>query len=196
MTVASMKAGEGPFTFAGIDKAEHKNLLNYFKSKNVKMRNVDVETNQQIDFGDDEEEEASEEETKKTGDGGALAKRVRKPAKDVQMLDDDYDSEEDESFKDDGSGVASDDAGEAEAGDDEEGEDFEGEDSDDVSMADSDLADEVKQLQKEAPKITGRRRGGAKAQESEEESPKKEKRDKKDKKDKKHKKDKKKSRHE
>jgi hypothetical protein len=46
MTVASMKAGEGPFTFAGIDKAEHKNLLNYFKSKNVKMRNVDVETNQ------------------------------------------------------------------------------------------------------------------------------------------------------
>lgn len=33
-------------TFAGIDKEEHKNLMNYFKSKNVKVRTVDIETNQ------------------------------------------------------------------------------------------------------------------------------------------------------
>jgi len=44
MTVTSLK-DEGPYTFAGIDKAELKNLMGYFKSKNIKMRSVDVETN-------------------------------------------------------------------------------------------------------------------------------------------------------
>lgn len=32
-------------TFAGIDKEEHKNLMNYFKSKNIKVTYVDNETN-------------------------------------------------------------------------------------------------------------------------------------------------------
>ena len=52
------------------------------------------------------------------------------------MLDEDYDSEEDESFNDEGSQGASD-----------EEEDFDDDESD-VSMAESDLDDEVKQLQK------------------------------------------------
>lgn len=65
-------------TFQGIDKGEHKNLMNYLKSKNIKMRSVDVETNQQIDFGDDDEDEDElgyEEEEKK----GGLGKRIRRP---------------------------------------------------------------------------------------------------------------------
>jgi hypothetical protein len=45
MTITSLKDNSS-FTFAGIDKAEHKNLVNYLKSKNIKMRSVDVETNQ------------------------------------------------------------------------------------------------------------------------------------------------------
>jgi len=46
MTITTLKAGETPITFAGIDKSEHKNLMSYLKSKNIKMRSVDVETNQ------------------------------------------------------------------------------------------------------------------------------------------------------
>lgn len=151
MTITTLKAGETPITFAGIDKSEHKNLMSYLKSKNIKMRSVDVETNQQIDFGDDEDEQGEDEEEEKTTKGGeVLGKRVRKPVKDVQMLDEDYDSEEDESFQDEGSAPGSD-----EEDDDEE--EFNEDDSDDVSMAESDLADEVKQLQKEAPKLQGKR---------------------------------------
>lgn len=78
-----------------------------------------------------------------------MGKRVRKPVKDVQMLDDDYDSEDDESFNDEGSRENS----------DEEEEVASGDQSDDVSMAESDLGDEVKELQKNAPVVSGRRRG-------------------------------------
>src|SRR5688500_7874378 len=45
ISVTKMK-DDTTVTFAGIDKEEHKNLMNYFKSKNVKVRTVDVETNQ------------------------------------------------------------------------------------------------------------------------------------------------------
>lgn len=83
MTITTLKAGETPITFAGIDKSEHKNLMSYLKSKNIKMRSVDVETNQQIDFGDEDEEEPEEEEEKTTKGGEVLGKRVRKPVKDV-----------------------------------------------------------------------------------------------------------------
>lgn len=63
-------------TFAGIDKAEHKNLVNYLKSKNIKMRNLDVETNQHVDFDvDGEDEEEDDEEVKASPSG----KRIRKP---------------------------------------------------------------------------------------------------------------------
>ena len=44
MTVTKLK-DDSNVTFAGIDKEEQKNLMNYLKSKNVKMRSVDVETN-------------------------------------------------------------------------------------------------------------------------------------------------------
>lgn len=45
MTITRLK-DDTSITFAGIDKAEHKCLTNYLKSKNVKMRSVDVETKQ------------------------------------------------------------------------------------------------------------------------------------------------------
>ena len=44
-------------TFAGIDKGEHKNLVSYLKSKNIKMRSVDLETHQQVDFDDEDEDD-------------------------------------------------------------------------------------------------------------------------------------------
>ena len=44
MTVTKLK-DDSQITFAGIDKAEQKNLMAYLKSRNVKMRSVDVETN-------------------------------------------------------------------------------------------------------------------------------------------------------
>ncbi len=59
MTV-TLLSGEPAVTFAGIDKQEHKNLFTYLKSKNVKMRSVDVETNREIDLSEDEEEEESD----------------------------------------------------------------------------------------------------------------------------------------
>ena len=99
MIVTSLKDNTST-TFAGIDKAEHKGLVKYLKSKNIKMRSVDVETNQQIDF-DDESDDMMEVDEEEKGAGG---KRVRKAAKNAQMMDDDYDDEEDdESFNDEGS---------------------------------------------------------------------------------------------
>jgi structure-specific recognition protein 1 len=43
MVIVKLK-DEPNLTFAGIDKEEQKNLTNYFRTKNVKMRTVDVET--------------------------------------------------------------------------------------------------------------------------------------------------------
>lgn len=45
MTITRIK-DDSAITFAGIDKDEHKGLINYLKSKNIKIRNVDVETKQ------------------------------------------------------------------------------------------------------------------------------------------------------
>lgn len=42
MTITKMK-DDSNVTFAGIDKEEQKNLMNYLKSKNVKMRTVDTD---------------------------------------------------------------------------------------------------------------------------------------------------------
>lgn len=47
MTVTCLSDNQ-PITFGSIDKSEHKNLVNYLRAKGVKMRNVDLETNQQI----------------------------------------------------------------------------------------------------------------------------------------------------
>jgi structure-specific recognition protein 1 len=49
-------------TFGGIDKQEHKGLMNYLKSKGVKMRNVDLETNQHFDLSDEEGAEEDDSE--------------------------------------------------------------------------------------------------------------------------------------
>jgi structure-specific recognition protein 1 len=54
-------------TFAGIDKDEYKNLSAYLKDKNIKMRSVDVETNQHIEMSDGEEEEEDDSEPRKGG---------------------------------------------------------------------------------------------------------------------------------
>lgn len=148
MTVTKMKDDKDHITFAGIDKAEQKNLMAYLKSKNVKMRSVDVETNQHIDLSSEDEDEPMEEGK---GRGG---KRVANKAPDEE----EYDSEEDdESFKDDGSeGAEEVQEGSAEA-EDEDGDEY-GEEEGSGSDEDMELdADELKDLQKEATGITGGR---------------------------------------
>lgn len=39
------KMDDAELNFMSIDKEEQKNLLSYFKAKNIKMRAVDLETN-------------------------------------------------------------------------------------------------------------------------------------------------------
>ena len=51
LTVAKL-TDNSTITFAGIDKDEYKNLSVYLKDKNIKMRSVDVETNQHIEMSD------------------------------------------------------------------------------------------------------------------------------------------------
>ena len=147
ITIASSKDGQS-FNFAGIDKAEHKNLVNYLKNKNIKMRSVDVETQQQVDFDvDDEDLDEEEEDDDQGAKGGRGGRPARKAAQKAQMVEEDYDSEEDdESFNDNESPRES---------DDEEGEE---EDSEDVSM-DEDLADDIKALKgnKDVKEVTGKR---------------------------------------
>ena len=58
-------------TFVGIDKSEQKVLMSYLKSKNVRLRTVDIETNQHIDFsdeGEDQDEGTDEKKDKSKGD--------------------------------------------------------------------------------------------------------------------------------
>lgn len=154
MTVTKIKE-EPAITFAGIDKQEHKNLINYLKSKNIKMRSVDVETNREIDLSDgEEEEEDGSERPQKGGRRGA------------QMDDYDDEDEDDESFKDEGSDKEGDDE---EGGEDEEDEsDESAEDEDeDADMDEGIDKDELKALQKEAAGVevsgTRRTRGGARS---------------------------------
>jgi structure-specific recognition protein 1 len=91
MTFTKLK-DDGQFTFAGIDKEEQKNLTNYLKSKNVKMRTVDVETNQHIDLSDDEYDDEESKDSRKLDRGGKGGNN------------DEYDSEEeDEDFVDEDS---------------------------------------------------------------------------------------------
>ena len=46
-------------SFAGIEKTEQKKLTDYFKSKGIKLRTIDIETNQQIAISDEEDDEQS-----------------------------------------------------------------------------------------------------------------------------------------
>jgi structure-specific recognition protein 1 len=102
LTVARL-TDNSSITFAGIDKDEYKNLSAYLKDKGIKMRSVDVETNQHIEMSDDdgaEDEEESEQPhkgSKKPAPGG---KKVQAAA----AMDDDDSDEDDDSFKEEGSG--------------------------------------------------------------------------------------------
>ena len=123
MTVTKLD-GEN-IAFAGIDKQEHKNLVAYLKAKQIKIKNVDVETNREIaysDSGEDEEEDGSEQPRQKKSKGSKGKKQAQ----------DDYDDEDedDESFKDEGSAAGSGDEEGGEEGEDEEDEDEDGEDED------------------------------------------------------------------
>lgn len=73
MTVAKL-TDNSTIAFSGIDKDEYKNLSAYLKAKGVKMRQVDVETNQQYDVsdngGEEDEEESEAPKSKKRGDSG------------------------------------------------------------------------------------------------------------------------------
>jgi structure-specific recognition protein 1 len=64
MTVT--KLNDEAITFAGIDKTEHKGLVAYLKAKNLRIRNVDAETNRKIDLseGEDEEDASDQEDSR------------------------------------------------------------------------------------------------------------------------------------
>lgn len=148
MTVTKMK-DDTQVTFAGIDKQEHKNLINYLKAKNIKMRSVDVETNREIDLSEGEEDE---EEDSERLSGGKGAKRAKGDASASKGVNDDYDDEDedDESFKEDGSQKDDGSGDDEEDGEgDESGED-EDDDDEDADMDDGIDKDELKALQKEA----------------------------------------------
>lgn len=162
LTVARL-TDNSSITFAGIDKDEYKNLSAYLKDKGIKMRSVDVETNQHIEMSDDdgaEDEEESEQPRKGSKKGGA-AGGGKKPQAAAAMEDDDSD-EDDESFNEEGSGGSEDE----EDDDDEEGEAEKDDDSDgDAHMDEGIDKDELKALQKENAGIdlsgSRRTRGGA-----------------------------------
>lgn len=64
ITVTKM-SDDSQVTFSSIDKEEQKGLINYFKTRNVKMRLVDIETNEQHNLSEDEDDEDQEEEKSK-----------------------------------------------------------------------------------------------------------------------------------
>lgn len=75
LTVAKL-TDNSSITFSSIDKDEYKNLSAYLKDKGIKMRSIDVETNQHIEMSDDdgaEDEDESEQPrkgSKKQASGG------------------------------------------------------------------------------------------------------------------------------
>ena len=161
LTVARL-TDNSSITFAGIDKDEYKNLSAYLKDKGIKMRSVDVETNQHIEMSDDdgaEEEEESEQPRKGSKKAAAAGK---KPQAATAMDDDDSD-EDDESFKEEGSAGSGEDGGEEEEDEQEEEDDSDG----DAHMDEGIDKDELKALQKENAGIdlsgSRRTRGGARA---------------------------------
>jgi len=145
LTVAKL-TDNSTITFSGIDKDEYKNLSAYLKDKNIKMRSVDVETNQHIEMSDagaDEDDEDDSEQPRK----GASKKALPRAGKQQQVaaMDDDDSDEDDESFKDEGSNDGSGD----EEGGEEEGEDEDADEDDSDGDADMDEGidkDELKAL--------------------------------------------------
>ena len=162
LTVAKL-TDNSSITFAGIDKDEYKNLSAYLKDKGIKMRSVDVETNQHIEMSDDDgaqDEEESEQPRKGSKKGAPSG--GKKPQAAAAMDDDDSD-EDDESFNEEGSGGSDD---EEDDDDDEEGEKEDDSDGD-AHMDEGIDKDELKALQKENAGIdlsgTRSTRGGARA---------------------------------
>ncbi len=60
VTVTRLK-DDTSVTFAGIEKTEQRILTDYFKSKGIKLRTVDIETNQQIALSEEDDDEPEEE---------------------------------------------------------------------------------------------------------------------------------------
>ena len=144
---------EPAITFAGIDKQEHKNLTAYMKSKGIKMRSVDVETNQEIDVSEGSDGDVPE------SDSAEPRSRGRK-----RQAEEEDDDESDESFKE-GGGSEGEDGEQEDEDDDEDGEDESDEDAD---MDEGIDKDELKALQKEVEAIdmsnTTRRTRGTRGQ--------------------------------
>lgn len=74
MTVSKL-TDNSTIAFSGIDKDEYKNLSAYLKAKGVKMRQVDVETNQQYELSDngaeeDEDDSEAPKSKRKAVEGG------------------------------------------------------------------------------------------------------------------------------
>lgn len=161
LTVARL-TDNSSITFAGIDKDEYKNLSAYLKDKGIKMRSVDVETNQHIEMSDDDGAE-DEEESEQPHKGSKKAAPAGKKPQAAAMDEDDSD-EDDESFNEEGSGGSEDEDGEDD--DDEEGEKEDDSDGD-AHMDEGIDKDELKALQKENAGIdlsgTRRTRGNARA---------------------------------
>jgi Histone chaperone Rttp106-like len=167
MTVAKL-TDNSTIAFSGIDKDEYKNLSAYLKGKGVKMRQVDVETNQQYELSDngaEEDDDDSEAPKSKKRQAAGGDKGGKKQTAAAAMNDYDDEDEDDESFKDEGSAAGS-------GGEDEEGEDEDEDDEDEGSDDDADMdegidKDELKALQKETAGIdlssSRRTRGGARA---------------------------------
>lgn len=132
ITITKLK-DDSSVAFAGIEKEEQKNLMDYFKTKNVKVRILNVETNTRQELQSDEDDDDEEESKGKSGKG---QQKGSKGGKDQDM--DDYDSEsEDEDFNENESPE------ESEEGSDE-----------DESMADEELdKNEIEDLQAEQKRL-------------------------------------------
>ena len=161
LTVARL-TDNSSITFAGIDKDEYKNLSAYLKDKGIKMRSVDVETNQHIEMSDDDGAE-DEEESEQPRKGSKKAAPAGMKQKAATAMDDDDSDEDDESFKEEGSAGSGEDGGEEEEDEQEEEDDSDG----DAHMDEGIDKDELKALQKENAGIdlsgSRRTRGGARA---------------------------------
>ena len=97
MTLTKL-ADDSKITFMSIDKEEQACLMNYFKTANVKMRTVDVETNIHQELGSDEEESAGEEANERS----AGKRKIKKKKVEDEEMEDYDDEEDDEDFNEEG----------------------------------------------------------------------------------------------
>ena len=154
LTLTKLKDGT-TVSFTSIEKEEQKVLTEYFKAANIKMRVVDPESQARMEMDDLDESSSNNSADSgevKEGKGGRrkAAEKVRKgEAGDVDMQE--YDSEDDEDFVDQGSAQDNSEEGEDEM---EEGEEEDGSASGVGDGAiDSEVdKDELKEMKKQAEK--------------------------------------------